>query len=332
MRRLRGLAWVAALVAALVLALAASLATGARTIPLSEVLSAILGPSGTNADIVIRDVRIPRTLVGILAGAALGLAGTLMQGHTRNPLADPGILGVNAGAAFAVCLGISSFGITAIKDQVWLGLLGALIASVIVFVAGAPRGREPAPVTLALIGTVVTAILTALTSAVLLLDSATISSFRFWTVGSLAGRGLAEVGTVLPFLLIGVILAAGSAPSLNAIALGEELATSLGNRVLLARLLGIAAVALLTASAVAIAGPLMFVGLIAPHIARGIAGPDYRRIVPLSAVVGTVTVLAADVLGRLVIHPEEVQVGIISALIGGPLFIAFVRRRRSSAL
>ncbi len=332
MRRLRGIAWSAALTAVLVIVLAASLAAGARTIPFPEVLSALFEPSGNDADIVIREVRVPRMLVGLLAGAALGLAGALMQGHTRNPLADPGILGVNAGAAFMVCLGISAFDVTALQNQVWLGLLGALTASVIVFVFGTPRGRESAPVTLALVGTVVTAILTALTSAVLLLDSATITSFRFWTVGSLAGRGLAEIGTVMPFLIAGVLLAAISAHSLNAIALGEELAASLGNRLLLSRVFGIAAVALLTASAVAIAGPLMFVGLIAPHIARGIAGPDYRTIVPLSVVVGMVTVLAADVIGRLVIHPEEVQAGIIAALIGGPLFIAFVRRRRLAAL
>lgn len=295
-------------------------------------LAALFAPTGTETDIVVRDVRLPRTLVGALAGASLGLSGALMQGHTRNPLADPGILGVNAGAAFAVCLGISVFGITSLSNQVWLGLLGALIASVIVFIAGAPRGREPAPVTLALVGTVVTAILTALTSAVLLLNSATITSFRFWTVGSLAGRGLGEIGDVLPFLLAGAVLAAGGSRSLNAIALGEELAASLGNRLLRARVLGIASVALLSASSVAIAGPLMFIGLVAPHIARGITGPDYRRIVPLSAVVGAVTVLAADVVGRIVVHPEEVQVGIVAALIGGPLFIAFVRRRRLASL
>ena len=300
--------------------------------PLGEVFSALILHPTTDADIVIRDVRIPRTLAGVLSGAALGLAGALMQGHTRNPLADPGILGVNAGAAFMVCLGISALGITAVQQQVWLALLGALAASVIVFVAGATRGRESAPVTLALIGTVVTAILTALTSAVLLLDSATITSFRFWTVGSLAGRGLTEISIVLPSLIVGAALALGSARSVNAIALGEELAVSLGNPLVRVRLIGIAAVALLTASAVAIAGPVMFIGLIAPHIARGIAGTDYRRIMPVAAVVGAITVVIADVVGRLVIHPEDVQVGIIAALIGGPLFIAFVRRRRSAAL
>jgi iron complex transport system permease protein len=320
------------LTVALITVIGGSLAIGARSIPLSDVVLALLTPSGSEADTVVRDVRIPRTLVGVLAGAALGLSGALMQGHTRNPLADPGILGVNAGAAFAVCLGISVFGITSVTNQVWLGLLGALTASVIVFLGGATRGRESAPVTLALIGTVVTAVLTALTSAVLLLDSATITSFRYWTVGSLAGRGLGEIGAALPFLLSGVVLAMAGVRTLNAVALGEELAASLGNRLVLARLIGIAAVALLTASAVAIAGPLMFIGLIAPHIARGITGPDYVLIVPSAAVVGAVTVLAADVLGRLVIRPEEVQVGIIAALLGGPLFIAFVRRRRLTAL
>lgn len=317
---------------ALVLVVAASLGAGARVVPSAEVFAGLFAPSGADSDIVIREMRLPRTIVGVLAGAALGIAGALMQGHTRNPLADPGILGVNAGAAFAVCLGISALGITSPTTQVWLALVGAVVASALVFLVGVARSRESAPVTLALVGTVVTAILTALTSAVLLLDSATIASFRFWTVGSLAGRGLNEIATVLPFLAVGVALAAAGTAPLNAIALGEELAASLGNRVVRGRVLGLAAVALLTASAVALAGPLMFIGLIAPHVARGITGPDYRRIVPVSAVVGTVTVLAADVIGRLVIHPEEVQAGIVAALVGAPLFIAFVRRRRLAAL
>ena len=314
------------------IAVACSLAIGARVIPPAEVLAAVFAPVGTEAEVVVRDVRVPRTLAGVLAGAALGISGALMQGHTRNPLADPGILGVNAGAAFAVCVGIAGFGITALSQQVWLALAGAGLASGVVFVVGAARGREPAPVTLALVGTVVTAILTALTSAVLLLDSASIASFRFWTVGSLAGRGVAEVSAVIPFLLLGAFLAVISPRALNAIALGEELAASLGHRLVLARLAGLAGVALLTAAAVAVAGPLMFVGLIAPFVARGLVGPDYRLVLPLAGLVGVVTVLVADMIGRLVIHPEEVQLGIVSALLGGPLFIWFVRRRRLAGL
>ncbi|WP_109772731.1 iron chelate uptake ABC transporter family permease subunit [Quadrisphaera granulorum] len=331
-RRLRSTLWGVALAAVLAVVVAASLGVGARVIPPREVLGALFAPAGTDADVLVREARVPRTLVGVIAGGALGLAGALVQGHTRNPLADPGILGVGAGAAFAVCLGISAFGITSLERQVWLALLGALLVSAVVFAVGAPRGRQPAPVVLALVGTVVTALLTALTSAVLLLDSATITSFRFWTVGSLAGRGLDEAAVVLPFLLAGTVLAAGAARPLDAMALGEELAASLGNRLALARGLGVAAVALLTASAVAVAGPLVFVGLVAPHVARGITGPGHRRVLPLAAVVGVVTVLAADVVGRLVVHPEEVQVGIITALVGGPLFIAFVRRRRLASL
>lgn len=316
----------------LVVAVAASLAVGARTIPPGDVVAALLAPSRGEVGIIVWEVRLPRTLVGVLAGAALGVAGALMQGHTRNPLADPGILGVNAGAALAVCVGISAFGITAIGNQVWLALLGAVLATAVVFAAGVARGRTSTPATLAIVGTVVTAILTAVTSAILLWDSATITSFRFWTVGALPGRGLAEITTVLPFLVAGLVLTVGSTRSLNAIALGDQLAASLGSRLVLSRLLGVTAVALLTAAAVALAGPLLFIGLIAPHVARGITGPDYRKLVPVAAVVGAATVLVADVIGRLVIHPEEVQVGIVAALLGGPLFIAFVRRRRLASL
>ncbi len=301
-------------------------------VPLGEVLLALVAPSGSDADTIVREIRIPRTLVGVLAGAALGIAGTLMQGHLRNPLADPGILGVNAGAAFAVCVGISAAGVTALADQVWLGLLGALMAAGVVVTLGAPRGRGDAPLTLALVGVVVTAILTASTSAVLLLDSAAVTSFRFWTVGSLAGRGMDEIGAVAPFLMVGILLAVATTRALNALALGEEVAASLGAPLLLIRVVGVAAVALLAASAVAIAGPLVFIGLIAPHVARGVAGPDYRATMPLAAIIGATTVLGADVVGRLVIHPEDVQVGIIAALLGGPLFISFVLRRRVAAL
>lgn len=305
-----------------------SLAVGSRDIPFVEVWRALVDFDGRTADLIVRDQRAPRTLVGAVAGLALGVAGTVAQAHTRNPLADPGLLGVTAGAAFAVCLGIATFGVTTLDGQVWLALLGALVTSAAVFVLGGTRSGSTTPVTLALTGAAVTAFLTALTSALVLLESSTLDNFRFWTVGSLAGRDLAVLQDVSPFLVLGLLCAIIGIPGMNALALGEDVARSLGQRIGLVRVLGISTVALLTGGAVAAVGPLVFVGLLAPHVARAVTGPDHRWLVPYSGLVGAVLVLLADTAGRRVLQPEEVQVGIMVALVGAPLFVVLVRRRR----
>jgi iron complex transport system permease protein len=271
-------------------------------------------------------------VIGLLVGAALGLSGALMQGVTRNPLADPGILGVNGGAALFVVAGIYWFGLSTLTAYVWLAFAGAAAASVAVYVLGS-LGREGAtPVKLALAGAAMTAMLGSLTTALLIGDVDTFDQFRFWAVGSLAGRGSDIAVQVAPFILIGILLALVSGRVLNALSLGDEVAKSLGQRVGLARLFVAVVVVVLCGAATAAAGPIGFVGLTIPHVARLITGPDYRWILPYSMVLAPILLLGSDVLGRIVAQPGELQVGIVTAVIGAPFFIALVRRRKLADL
>lgn len=330
-RRRRLLALVLLLVL-LGLACAASVAIGAKPIPLSDVWSALLAPAGSENDIIVRALRIPRTILGVLVGAALGLAGALMQGHTRNPLAEPGILGVNAGAAFAVVLAIYLLGITSLLGFVWFAFAGALLASVAVFVLGSLGRAGATPVTLALAGIAVTVFLFALVQAVILLSQETLDVYRFWVVGALAGRDPAVIVEVLPFLVAGLVLALANAPGLNALALGEDVARALGQSISRVRVVGVTAITLLAGGAVAAAGPIGFLGLIVPHVARYLTGPDHRWLLPYAALLGAILILLADVVGRVVLRPGELQVGIVLALVGAPFFIALVRRKRLMTL
>jgi iron complex transport system permease protein len=328
-RRLLGLGLLALVVVACCLA---SIAVGAKAIPLDGVWHALLSPTGTEDDIVVRSLRIPRTVLGLMAGAALGLAGALIQGHTRNPLADPGLLGVSNGAAFFVVIGIYVFNVTALYGYVWFAFAGALVASVVVFVLGSVGRGGPTPVTLALAGAAVSALLAALTSAVILIDVQTLDAYRFWAVGSIAGRDAGVAGQVQWFLLAGAVIGVASAPALNALALGDDVARSLGHSVRRTRVLGIVAITLLAGAATAACGPIAFVGLIVPHIVRAFTGPDYRWLLPASALAGAALLLMADVIGRVVVRPGELQVGIVLALIGGPFFVWLVRRRKMVAI
>jgi iron complex transport system permease protein len=317
------------LFAALAVAVLLSVTIGAKSVPLADTWHALTGPTGTENDIVIRSLRIPRTALGLLAGIALGVSGALMQGHTRNPLADPGLLGVTQGAAFAMVLSIIVLGVSSLYAYIWFGLAGALIASVGVFALGMVGGRGgPTPVTLALAGAAVSAFLYALTSAIVLLDEQAMDVFRFWQSGSIAARGSAVVWQVLPFIAVGLLLALINAPGLNTISLGEDVARALGQNIALTRTIGIVAVTLLTGASVAACGAVAFIGLVVPHLARPLSGTDHRWLLPYSGLIGAVLLLLGDVIGRMVARPGELEVGVVLALIGAPFFVALVRRRK----
>ncbi len=306
------------------------IAVGAKQIPLDQVWHGVFHYSGSDTDVVIRDVRFPRTLLGLIIGAALGLAGTVMQALTRNPLADPGVLGINAGASAAVVSAISFFGVTSLTGYVWFAFAGAAVVSVAVYVLGGTRSATP--VRLALAGTALTAVLVGYINAVNLMDTAALDKMRFWTVGSLASATLPTVGRIAPFLAVGGVLALLLARPLNALALGDDQARALGARLTRTRVLAMLAVTLLCGGATAACGPIVYVGLMVPHLVRAITGPDMRWILPYSAVLSPVLLLGADVLGRVVARPGELQVGIVTAVVGGPVFIYLVRRRRMAQL
>ena len=309
-----------------------SIAIGTRNLAPATVWHALLHGGGDDAAVVVRHLRVPRTLAGILVGASLGLAGALMQSLTRNPLADPGLLGVNAGAACAVVCAIAYLHITEVEDYVWFALLGAGLATVLVYLLGSTGRNAASPVRLVLAGAAVTAVLTGVTSAVVLSNSIAFNGFRSWSVGSLEHITPSVVEQVAPFVVVGVALALALGSSLNAIALGDSLASALGAKVARIRVLGLVATTLLCGAATAVAGPITFVGLVVPHVVRAFTGPDNRWILPLSMVGGAILVLASDVIGRVVLWPSELAVSVVTAVIGAPVFILIVRRRRLAQL
>ena len=335
--RTGGAAWRAGLLAALVGALALvmlwSVASGSKPIPLGAAWDGLVHFDDADPDhLIIRSLRVPRTIIGALVGIGLGLAGALIQGITRNPLADPGILGVEAGASLFVVIGIHSFGIATLTGYVWFAFVGAAVSSVVVYVLGS-MGRDGAtPIKLALAGAAMTAFVSSITSAILLLDVSTLDEFRFWVVGSLANRDGSIARQVAPFIGVGAVLALLAGRTLNAMALGDDVARSLGQRVGMSRALVGVTIVMLVGGATAAAGPVAFVGLAVPHVARAIVGPDYRWILPYSAVLAPIMLISADVVGRVIDRPGEIQVGVITAVIGAPFFVLLVRYRKLSQL
>ena len=310
-----------------------SLAVGARSIPLGDVVEALRGHGeGTRDATIVTDLRVPRTLLGIAAGASLGLAGALMQSLTRNPLADPGLLGINAGAAAAVVIAIGLLGLAGSTAYVWFAFLGAGLAAVAVYMIGAAGRGGATPVRLALAGTAISAALTAVIYGIVLTDPLLLQKYNLWSVGGLSGRGRSELAGVIPFMVMGAVAALLLARSLNALAMGEDSARALGARVGVTRIGGAAAITLLCGAATAAVGPLYFLGLTVPHAARAICGPDVRWVLAYSAVLGAILLLVADVIGRVLVAPEELQAGLMLAFVGAPLFIVIVRKRNIPAL
>lgn len=319
-------------VALLVVTSVLSVMVGARSIAPSTVWDALFHFTDSDEHVMVRELRLPRTVIGLVVGAALGLSGALIQAFTRNPLADPGILGVNAGASLAVTFAVAVLGFTAAGQFIWFALGGAFGLTVLVYTLGSIGSDRATPVKLTLAGVAFTAVCGGLTSAMALKSTTTFDIMRFWGVGSIGGRSLDILPLALPLIGTGLLLGLLSAGSLNALALGDDLARSLGTRLALTRACVVLAVTLLAGTSVAVAGPISFVGLMVPHVARWFVGPDQRWILPVTTIASPAFLLAADVIGRLVLPSGELRVGLVTALVGAPVLVALVRRRTVSAL
>lgn len=316
---------------AVLLAVVLSLTIGARTLSSQVVWHALLHPGQGADNGVIWDGRLPRTVVGLLAGVALGVAGALMQALTRNPLADPGILGVNAGAAFFVVIAVGFVGIDSIAGYIWFAFAGALLAAIGVHLVGGGGRGSVDPVRLALAGVALSAVLTGISEGLAQLRPQAFDQLRSWSIGSLDVRSFAPSAVIVWFVLAGLLVAALAVRGLNALGMGEDVASSLGVNVTRTRVLTMVAITLLAGSATAAVGALSFIGLMVPHFARRLVGPDQRWVVLTSALIGPVLLLVSDVIGRLV-HRGELPAGVVIAFVGAPFLIALARRRRVLAL
>jgi iron complex transport system permease protein len=326
------LTWLLVVLVILLVVVILSLSIGSRSIPPATVWETLFG-RGTDADVtVITQGRVPRTLAGLLVGAGLGVAGALIQAVTRNPLADPGILGVNFGAAFAIAIAVGVFGITAPLGYVWFGLGGALVTTVAVYLIGSAGRGSVNPLQITLAGVALGAVLSGIISAMLLADPKGFNAMIAWRAGSLQDRSWDAIAVAAPFVIVGLALAFALGRALNAVALGDDLAGSLGANVTATRILSLLAITLLAGAATAVAGPIAFVGLMIPHLARWIVGPDQRWIIGYSVVLAPILLLVADIIGRVVLWPAELQVGIVTAFLGAPVLIALVRRQKVSGL
>jgi iron complex transport system permease protein len=329
-RRARPLA--VALLALFLVTVVASVALGSKAIGIGDVLAVLTGNGDALPDRGIIEARLARTAVGGLVGAALAVSGAAMQGVTRNPLADPGLLGVNAGATLAVVVAIAVFGVGSLTGYVWWAMVGAGLAAVLVHGLAGLAGTGLTPLRLTLAGAAVTAGLASWSSGLLVSSRQSLDAFRFWQVGTIGGRGLDLVVTVLPFFAVGLVVVLLAVRQLDALALGDDLARGLGENVVLARATAAVGVAVLCGAATALAGPIGFLGLVVPHAARFVVGPDHRRVVPLCLVAGPTLLLLADTVGRVVAPPTEVQAGIMTAVVGVPFFVLLVRRGRMVSL
>ena len=324
--------WIAGTMVLLVVVLVLSILVGANPLPVHSVLDALWGNGSNEANYVVWTQRVPRTVAGLMVGAALSVAGALVQSYTRNPLADTGLLGVNAGAAFFVAVGITFFGIASPAGYVWLACLGAFVLTGVVYTIGSAGGEAAGPVRLTMAGVAIGAVFAGLTTGLTLTHPDAFDRMRGWSAGSLLERDFSVLLPIAPVLLVGIALAALVAPGLNSISLGADVARSQGVNVRRTQTLVLAAVTLLAGGATAIAGPIVFVGLVVPHIVRWGVGVDQRKIILGSLLFGPCLVLLSDIVGRIAVLPSEMPVGVVTAFVGAPLLIGLVRRARATGL
>ncbi|ATN36722.1 iron ABC transporter permease (plasmid) [Rhizobium sp. ACO-34A] len=323
--------WFAVMVAVVSLLCLSSLAIGTRDVGLDEIFAALGGKADTIGEAAVA-MRIPRTVLAALAGAALGLAGAIMQGVTRNPLADPGILGVNMGASLAVVVGVAWFNMSSAYSYIWTAIAGAGSAALFVYTIGSLGRGKATPLKLALSGAATSVAFSSLVIAIVLPRNDIAGGIRAWQVGGVGGATFDRISHIVPFLLVGFAISLLSARKLNSLALGDELAAGLGESVAFARGMAALGAILLCGATTAVCGPIGFVGLVVPHVCRLLAGVDHRWLLPFSALGGAALLLASDVLGRIAARPSEVDVGVVTALVGAPFFIWIVRRQRVKEL
>lgn len=316
----------------LLLAVLGSLVFGARYVDIHEVFNALKNLNEDSFNTIVVRERIPRTVFCLLAGGSLGVSGSLMQAVTRNPIADPSILGVNTGASLFVVSGIAFFQISTAGEYIWFALAGAALTAVFVYGIGSLGSGGATPIKLALAGAATSAALSSLVSAIVLPRENVMNAYRFWQVGSVSGATWKGIVTVLPFLIVGILIGLIAAPALNAMALGDDMAVGLGVRTGVVRIFAALAGVLLCGATTALAGPVGFVGLMVPHIVRLICGPDLRYIIPMSAVGGAILLTVADVIGRLIGYPGELEAGIVTAFIGAPILVFIAMREKVSSI
>ncbi|WP_050184204.1 FecCD family ABC transporter permease [Domibacillus robiginosus] len=309
-----------------------SLAFGSRMVGLHDVIDGLFHPAADSYEANVVRKRISRTVFSLLCGAALGVSGALMQAVTRNPIADPSILGVNTGASLFVVCGIAFLNISTANQYIWLALAGAAITALFVFGIGSLGRSGATPIKLVLAGAATSAALSSLVMAIMIPRSYVMDQFRFWQVGSVGSANWDNISTFTPFLLIGILVAIFSAPALNALALGDDVATGLGVRTGTLRLIAALGAVLLCGSATALAGPIGFVGLLSTHVMRLILGPDLRFVIPMSALSGAIILTVSDVLGRLIGSPGELEVGVVTAFIGAPILILLTMKLKVRSL
>ncbi|WP_042276305.1 FecCD family ABC transporter permease [[Clostridium] dakarense] len=306
----------------------ASLAFGSKNIEFSQVINALLNSDNTSFAAVVVSERIPRTIFSIMAGASLGISGALMQSITRNPIADPSILGVNTGASLFVVTGIAFLNISTANEYIWFALAGAGITAIFVYGIASIGPGGMTPIKLALAGAATSAALSSLVSAVILPRAEVMDAYRFWQVGSVSGATWESINLILPFLIVGLLISIIATPALNALALGDEVATGLGVNTGIIRIICAIAGVILCGATTAIAGPIGFVGLMIPHSIRLIFGSNMRSLVPMSAVGGAMLLTISDVIGRVIGSPSELEVGIITAFLGAPILIIVARKAK----